>query len=185
MAETSSTAAAANFVIPPFLPHSVERIIHAFVTSRLDLNNSLLYGLPTYLLQKLQRIQNAAARIITLSPKQCHITPILQQLHWLLIPQRIIFKILLTVHKALNNKAPGYIKDMLVWKESCRDLRSNDQHLLVVPRARTSTYGDRCFSHSAPALWNDLPLNLRLIQDIELFKCQLKTNLFRKSYNLY
>ena len=57
--------------------------MHAFISSKLDHCNSLLHGLPKYLLARLQAVQNAAARVVTLTPKHVHITPILINLHWL------------------------------------------------------------------------------------------------------
>jgi hypothetical protein len=57
---------------------------HAFITSKLDNSNSLLHGLPKFLFDRLQNVQNSAARIITGSRKYDHITPVLKQLHWLL-----------------------------------------------------------------------------------------------------
>ena len=69
---------------------AAEQIIHAFVTSRLDNGNALLYGLSQNQISRLQHIQNTAARVVTLSRKSCHITPILKELHWLPVSQRII-----------------------------------------------------------------------------------------------
>jgi hypothetical protein len=84
--------------IRKYLNHNAtEQIIHAFITSRLDNGNSLLYGLASNQLSRLQRIQNTAARILTLSKRSCHITPILKQLHWLPVRYRIIFKIVLYI----------------------------------------------------------------------------------------
>ena len=70
-----------------------EKLIHAFVTSKLDLNNGLYFGLPDYLLKHLQYIQNTAAQILTRLPKHDHIAPVLKELHWLPITHRIDFKI--------------------------------------------------------------------------------------------
>ena len=74
---------------------STETLIHAFVSSRVDYCNSLLYGLPAHQLNKLQRVQNAAARLIFQESKYCHIRPLLYNLHWLLVKFRFDFKILL------------------------------------------------------------------------------------------
>ena len=64
-------------------------LVQALVTSKLDYCYSLLYGLHEQVIKQLQRVQNAAARVVTLSPKFCHITPVLANLHWLSIYLRI------------------------------------------------------------------------------------------------
>ena len=86
-----------------------EKLIHAFITSRLDYCNSLLYGVPDYHLQKNQRVMNASARLIFCAPKHCHITP----LHWLPIRLRIEFKILLITYKVLQGSGPQYLIDLI------------------------------------------------------------------------
>ena len=78
-------------------------IIHAFVVSKLDYCNSLLYGLPTYLIQKLQHVQNSAARLANQCPRFCHITPVLRDLHWLPVSFCIEFKIMLITYKVLHD----------------------------------------------------------------------------------
>ena len=168
-----------------YLDHkATENLVHAYISSKLDVNNSLLYGLPDNLLCKLQRLQNAAARIIVCLPKHSHISPTLQQLHWLPVQQRIQFKILLMVFKALNGLAPEYIMDLLVRKpHSSRSIRSNGQNLLVMPKSRTVTYGDRNFCYVGPKLWNNLPSELRQCDSLNAFKRQLKTLLFKESYD--
>ena len=93
--------------------NTTERLIHSFVTSKLDRMNSLLYGLPKIHLEKLSRIHHAAARLIFLLKKLDHISPILQQLHWLPIIFRIEYKIILVTYKALNGLAPTYISELL------------------------------------------------------------------------
>ncbi len=72
-----------------------EKLVHAFMTSRLDYCNALLCGCPASSINKLQIVQNAAARILSRSRKYDHITPVLQSLHWLPIKFRISYKILL------------------------------------------------------------------------------------------
>ena len=92
---------------------SAQILIHAFISSKLDYCNSLLYGIPKYLVCRLQRVQNTAARIVTLIRNYDSITPIMFKLHWLPIHSRIIFKLLILVYKALNAKAPSYISSLL------------------------------------------------------------------------
>ena len=81
---------------------STKTLVHAFVTSHLDYCNSLLFGIPQYQLQRLQRVLNAAARVTCLIPRCAHITPVLMHLHWLPVKFRVDFKIALLVYKALH-----------------------------------------------------------------------------------
>ncbi len=74
-----------------------EKLVHVFMTSRLDYCNALLAACPASLINKLQVLQNAAARVLTRSRKYDHISPILQSLHWLPIKFRISYKILLLI----------------------------------------------------------------------------------------
>ena len=74
---------------------STKTLVHALVTSPLDHCNSLLYGLPDYLIQRLQYVMNAAAKVITCKRTFDHATPLLIELHWLPVRQRIVLKILL------------------------------------------------------------------------------------------
>ena len=87
--------------------------MHALVTFRVDHCNSLLYGLPDYLIQRLQYVMNAAAKVITCKRKFDHVTPLLIELHWLPVRQRIVFKILLYTFKALHGATPTYLTELV------------------------------------------------------------------------
>ena len=116
---------------------SCEKIVHAFITSRLDLDNALLAGLPGDTVAKLQTCQNIAARVVTRTRITDHITPVLTNLHWLPVEQRIQYKLPIQVYKALNGLAPEYIADLLQEYVPTRALRSAGAHLLLEPKTAT------------------------------------------------
>ena len=162
---------------------AAQLLVQALVTSKLDYCNSLLYGLTKNVNKQLQRQQNAAARVVTLSSKFCHITPVLANLHWLSIYLRIEFTILIvTSGKPLHGLAPAYIKDLLQSYLPARDLRSSKKNLLVVPAFNINSYGRRALSVSAPLLWKSLPQHIRNAGSLDIFKRQLKTVLFRRAF---
>uniref|UniRef100_A0AAV2LSV1 Maturase K n=1 Tax=Knipowitschia caucasica TaxID=637954 RepID=A0AAV2LSV1_KNICA len=160
---------------------AAEKLVHAFVSSRLDYCNALLIGIPGRSLQKLQYVQNSAARVLMRVRKHEHITPILHTLHWLPVHLRIEYKILLHTHHCLHGDAPTYLTDLLTLHSSGRT-RSGQQHRLLPPRTRLKKMGDRAFEAAAPRLWNALPDHLRAPQTVEAFKKGLKTHLFTKAY---
>jgi hypothetical protein len=143
--------------------------------------NKLLYGLPNRTdLIKLQRVQNAAARLVTSTRKYDHITRILRELHWLPVKFRIHFKLLLLAFKALHGMAPKYMVDLLVVKvEGNYLLRSNDSIKLEFPKGNFL----RSFV-AAPKLWNELPKEIRDISSISVFKTCLKTHLFKLAFSI-
>lgn len=164
---------------------STQVLVHAFVTCHLDYCNSLLYGLPQYQHDRLQRVLNAAARVVCLVPKFDHITPHLQALHWLPVKFRIEFKILLLVYKAMKLNEPAYLKDMLHYQSNkAYSLRSQHNQSLYIPPTKRMKCGDRAFFHCAPTLWNALPANVKSCETLCAFKNSLKTYLFTKAYNL-
>ena len=142
-------------------------LVHGLVTSKLDYCNSLLSGLPKNVIKQLQRVQKATARVVTVSPKFCHITPFLANLHWLPIELRIEFKILTITYKTLHGLVPIYIKDPLQRYHPPRHLRSSKKNLLVVPAFNISSYGCRAFSVVALLLWNSLPQNIRDAESLD------------------
>ena len=159
-----------------------ETVIHAFVTTRLDYCNALYMGATQASIARLQLVQNAAARLLTNSRKYDHITPILASLHWLPVHFRIHFKVILFVFKALNGLAPLYLAELIQPYTPNRSLRSADQQLLAVPRARLKGRGERAFAVAAPKLWNALPLHVRQAPSLSLFKTGAKTHLFSLAF---
>ncbi len=128
-------------------------------------------------------IQNSAARLLTHTKKRDHITPILASLHCLPVSFRIDFKILLLVFKALKSQAPVYICDLLIPYEPDHCLRSSGRALLLVPKSRLFTKGDRAFAIRAPKLWNSLPGDIRHATTVSSFKSLLKTHFYRMAFS--
>ncbi len=165
-------------------PKDAESLVHAFITSRLDYCNALFAGLPLHSISRLQYIQNSAARILTHIKRSAHITPILIKLHWLPVSSRITYKILLLTFNSMA-LLPPYLSDLLSPYVPPRLLRSLGCELLTVPRFHLSSMGGRSFSVIAPKLWNSIPLALRTITSLSVFKTQLKTYLFTQYFQSY
>ncbi len=166
--------------IRPFIDNSTcEKAVRSVVISRLDYSNSLLYGISSSDTKRLQRIQNRAAKLIFKCRKYDHATPLLHQLHWLPVHQRIVFKILTIVYKCLHNTTPTYLTSLIKIYHSGRPgLRpGSDITLLAVPTVHSAA-GDRAFYAHAPRLWNRLPHQIRSAESLEVFKKHLKTFLF-------
>ena len=127
-----------------------------FIKGRLDYCNSLLYGLPNTQISKLQRVLNAAARLVTSSCKFNHVTPVLYELHWLPVRFHISFKILLIVFKSLFGQSSQYISNLVsVRNQFALQLRSNDGLRQDFPRRKMLTFfRDRSFYAAAPTWWN-------------------------------
>ena len=162
---------------------NLKTVVNALVYSRLDYCNSLYSGLSQNLIHRLQLVQNAAARLITGTRRFEHITPILAELHWLPVPFRIDFKILLLTFKSLNGLAPSYLSSMVEYYEPARSLRSAGVGLLKEShKAKLVSKGDRAFVVRAPKLWNSLPPDIRLTTSLSSFKSLLKTHFYRMAF---
>lgn len=167
---------------------SLTTLIHALISSRLDYCNSVFLGLPKLQLKKLQLIQNRAARLILNLNPWDRITPSLIYLHWLPVKARIEFKICLLVFKTLKFKQPIYLLNLLApySNQSEMNLRcSDDPYRLSEPSAvRQRTLAERSFSYMAPRLYNMLPIELKSVDSLEIFKLKLKTYFFNLSFNV-
>ena len=161
---------------------AVKILIQAYVISKIDYCNSLLYGIPDKLLNRIQRIQNYAAQVVLRLHKFSHITPALATLHWLPFNRRIDFKIALLVYKALNGQAPAYIADLLQPYDPPRKLRSADKQLLSQPPCRLKSYGARMICCAAPIVWNNIPHSVKTAKTVDSFKVKLKTHFYSVSF---
>ena len=154
-----------------------EKLIHALISSKFDYCNSLFYGIKTSSLKKLQRVQNYAARLVHQLPRHQGVnSDVLENLHWLSVEKRIVFKVLLMVHKFFIGIAPDYFMELLI-------VRNDTERILFAPFMNTVT-GRRSFSYTSPRIWNRLPKDVRLINDTDKFKQSIKTILFTNRNNI-
>ena len=169
--------------IRPYLDKRVANTVAcSIVTTRIDYCNSLLYGTSAANIKKLQRVQNTLARVVSGARRRDSITPILMDLHWLPIEQRISYKVALITHKVLLEQQPKYLAELAVKYQPTRHLRSSTQSRLTKPSGLTSKVGRQAFSSSSEETWNALPVCLRDIDDTTTFKKRLKTHFFAAAY---
>ena len=137
-------------------------------------NLILLWGCPQYILDKLQKVQNEAARLVCKAKKSDHIHPFLKTLHWLPVTHHIQYKISTICFNSISGTAPQYLSDLLQLYTPARQVRSaSDARTFVTPRVNTKTFGERSVSYAGPSVWNNSPQTLRHTDSVSSFKAAL------------
>ena len=158
--------------------------VSAFVLNRLDYCNTVFAGLPASTIAPLQRVQNAAVRLVKgLSPRDNMTSSALCDLHWLPIQHRISYKLCVLTHLVHTGNSPSYLSDL-------DTTTANIPSRICLRFARTHCYGPLttrlkfgCFSHAGPNAWNSLPHTIQEITDSNIFKHKLKTFLFEHAFS--
>ena len=132
-------------------------------------------------MDKLERVQENAARLVLKRKKRDEAKPLFKKLHWLPVKYRVIFKINLLTFKCLHGMAPEYLSELIDVHRPAINTRSSEKGLLVERKTRT-VKAERAFSIAAPNLWNDLPHGIRVIEELSTFKTSLKTYYFKKAF---
>ena len=168
------------------VPDSVfQSLVVSLVLNRLDFGNAMFAGLPAQQYRRLQSVLNAAARLIYQRRRFDHVTPLLRDLHWLKVPERVAYKLAVTVYRCLNGMAPPYLSLhglQRVAELNRRPLHSSVSNALVVPSTRLVTVGDRAFPIAGSRLWNSLPIDVTSATTLPVFCSRLKTYLFSVSF---
>jgi hypothetical protein len=162
---------------------TTKQLVISHVLSRLDYCNSVLAGLPSSTLRRLQVAQNNAARLILRKKMRDNASPLLRQLHWLPVEDRIKYKIAVLAYHQSKDSLPAYLSALIneYKPKTTVVLRSAGQKKLDRGGITKKTAGDRSFRQKIPEVWNSLPVSLRLAPSVASFKTGLKTHLFRSS----
>ena len=162
---------------------ATKTLVTSCILSRLDYCNSLLMGSPQSVIEPLQKVQNSAARLILKASRRQPCTPLMKQLHWLPVSERIKYKTACLCFSCIIDLAPLQLSELVQTYIPSRALRSaDDSRILKVPSYKRKTHGYRSFSCCGPALWNSLPYNVRHSATTASFKSSLKTHLFSQYY---
>ena len=122
-----------------------------FVLSKLDYCNSLPSGSPKHLLDKLQKVQNSASRLVFKARKHKHIKPFLQKLHWLPVVSRIQYKVTILCYNSFTESYPVYLSELLTVYHPSRQLGSvSDTRIFRIPFIKTKTFGQQAFPFKGP-----------------------------------
>ena len=139
-------------------------IVHAFVSSRLDMCNSLFLGMSASNMAKLQHVLDFAIRLVKGRSFWYDTSQLYHELHWLTVPQRVHFKRLVLVFRCINSSAPSSLADLL------RLASPAQMNLQLGTFHPSSQIGRRAFSYLALRCWNALPRQLRIIPHLDSFK---------------
>ena len=164
---------------------STATLVSAFVLSRIDYCNSLLFASTHDVTTHIQRIQNYASRVILRLPMSSSITIHLKSLRWLPVKARSTYKIACLCYHCHSSTAPSYVIDMLHRKPlHIRNTRSSSytMPLLNRPEHSKAILGDRSFYFASTSVWNSIPNVVRCSPSLSSPKSRLKTYLFRSVY---
>jgi len=175
------------------LDEDLKKIVaQSYIMNKIDYCNIIYSSLNQNSLNKLQTVQNAAARFVGGVPNNVidwrhggSMHELLFALHFLPVKYRVKYKICLLCFKCLNNKAPQYLNELVTLRKPSRyNLRlNNDKHLLAVPQSPRYKKTENAFYYIGPQTWNDLPYSIRIIDDMTKFKVALKTHFFQIAFS--
>ena len=156
-------------------------IIKGLVFSKMFYCSSVWSNTSATNINKLQAIQNFAARIVTRSRKFDHITPILKQLRWIPVKDHLYYRDALLTFKCMNGMAPTNLSSRFSKRGTISGRSTRNANKLDIPRYKTAT-GQRSFLYRAVTIWNNLPSDIKLSSSMNIFKRKLKNHLLMSRF---
>ena len=132
-------------------------------------------------INKLQAIQNFAARIVTGSRKFDHITPILKQLCWMPVKDNLFYRDALLTFKCMNGLAPTNLSSRFIKRGTISGRSTRNANKLDIPRYKTAT-GQRSILYRAVTIWNKLPSDIKLSPSTNIFRRKLKNHVLMSRF---
>ena len=167
------------YSIRKFLNQSqLKSLVCCKIFCKIDYCNALYFGLNVATIRKLQHVQNSAARLIIKRGCPMSLVKFFLESHWLKVRERILYKIILMVHKCLHLRAPQTLSSLLIYCESDRTMKLRESKV-------KTRFGTRAFSHAAPKLWNLLPQDIHNQHKTDVFKKMLKSYLLVNGDNFH
>ena len=154
-------------------------IINALVFSKLYYCSSVWSNTTMYNVNKLQKVQNFAARIVSNTRKYDHITPVLKKLKWLPVKNYLYYRDATLAFKCMTGLAPNYLCNKFICRGDVSKRNTRNSQLFNIPLFQTTT-GQRSFSYRVVNIWNNLPTDIKLCKNVAGFKIKLRKYLLNE-----
>ena len=155
-------------------------LVRALIVSKVDYCNSVLAGISGQLQDQFQSVLNAAARLVFSARRSERITSLLRELHWLRVPERVTFRLCVLAYRCFHGTAPTYLAGAF------------SGHLMSILDVVCALLTQPCWSYRSldvqrsvivPTQWNSLPSSVKNTLSLTTFRRELKTVLFRSSFD--
>lgn len=151
-------------------------VINTLVFSKLFYCSNVWCNTSEKNLRKLQCVQNFACRVVCDARKFDHVTPLLRELRWLPVKDKLYYRLAVMTFKCLTGCAPKYLASQFIKRGNVSKRNTRSSQLLNIPLCRTAT-GQRSFYYRSVTLWNNLDNSLKLSSSLDIFKRHLRNSL--------
>ena len=156
--------------------HALLTLVHALIVNKVDYCNSVFIGISGQLQDRLQSVWNAVARLVFSARRSERITPLFRELHWLRVPERIKFRLCVQAYRCLRGTGPSTLLEAF-----SGHLTSTLDAVCVL--LTQPCWWCRAFPVASARAWNSQPSSVRNAPSLTTLRRELKTVLFRSSFD--